>query len=121
MLFVDEEAAGQRLQPIVRHYGERRDDLDRCTENEFRQRTRLNYAAYTELFRLVEPDITPVIPTNNAIPAHTRLQMTLRFMAQGPMYLSNCDIYGVSKASMSRHINSVFAAICSKVIYRLTH
>jgi hypothetical protein len=79
----------------------------------------LNYAEYRELFAMVEPDICPKICTNHTIPSHTRLQMALRFMAQGPMYLTNCDVYGVSKRSMSVHINSVFAAIASKVNFAL--
>ena len=68
---------------------------------------------------MIEEDISPKVPTNHAIPAHTRLQMALRYMAQGPMYLTNSDTYGVSKASMSIHINKVFAAISSKVNYYL--
>ena len=41
------------------------------------------------------------------------------FHGSGTIYLSNYDIYGVLKASMSRQIQSVFAAICSEVVYRL--
>ena len=52
-----------------------------------------------------------------SIPAHTRLQVALRYMAQGPMYLPNRDIYGVSKASMSIHIYKVFATNSCKVNY----
>ena len=115
MLFVDEEAVAQRLQPIVRHYGERRDDLDRCTENQFKQRTRLNYAAYTKLFRLVEPDITPVTPTNTAIPPYTRLQMTMRFMAQGSMYLLNMPSKRIIKVKLNDN-NVTAQANCKFVL-----
>ena len=109
---LDEENQQRRRRPIVQH---RRNDLDMMTETEFKNRTRLSRAAYDELYELLEPEISPKANTNHAIPAHTRLQMTLRFMAQGPMYLTNSDTYGVSKASMSVHIHSVFSAMSSKV------
>ena len=109
-----------RLQPIIRHHVGQINDIDRCTDNEFRQRKRLNYAAYTELFWPVEPDITPKIPTNNAT-APYKLQgcRCLCVSWLRDHYLSNYDIYGVLKASMSRQIESVFAAICSEVVHRL--
>ena len=98
--------------PVVQR---RRYDLDVVTEGEFINRTRLNFQAYRELHSIIEPEIAPKSLTNHAIPSYTRLQMALRYIAQGPMYLSNCDIYGVSKASMSRHINGVFDAVTNKV------
>jgi hypothetical protein len=106
------EAPPVRRSPV---FLPRRNDLDRRTEAEFKSRTRLSHAAYRELFALIEPDICAKLHTNHTIPTHTRLQMALRYMAQGPMYLTNADTYGVSKASMSIHINSVFSAISGKV------
>ena len=97
----------------------RRNDLDRLTEQEFQQRTRLNFAAYRDLFAMIEPAISPKSWTNHAINPHTRIQMTLRYIAQGSMFLSNSDLYGVSKASMSIHVNKVFEAITEKV--NITH
>ena len=108
----DDPARPQIRLPVIQR---RRNDLDAVTEREFQSRTRLNFQAYCELHAIIEPHITPKSMTNHAIPSHTRLQMALRYMAQGPMYLSNCDIYGVSKASISRHINCVFDAVTTKV------
>ena len=112
MFLANFDAPAPRRPPVIQI---RRNDLDRVTEGEFQSRTRLNFQAYRELHAIVEPQIAPKSFTNHAIPTHTRLQMALRYMAQGPMYLSNCDIYGVSKSSMSRHINGVFEAVTAKV------
>lgn len=93
----------------------RRNDLDNLTAEEFKEKTRLPPHTYRHLFNELNHLIEPKSTTNNAISSHTRLQATLRFLAQGNMFSTNCDAYGMSKASMSRHVSTCVEAICTKV------
>lgn len=98
-----------------RVYYSRRDDLEKLTADEFTEKVRLPPHVYRSLYHSIEHTITPKSNANHAISANTRLQATLRFLAQGSMYSTNCDAYGISKASMSRHITSTVEAICGEV------
>ena len=95
----------------------RRDDLGVLTDSEFVGRTRLTKDAYRDLHSLLEPTISPLVYRNHTISSHTRLQMTLQFLAQGNLYQSNSDLYGVSKGSTSVYIYKVVSAIVDKVIF----
>lgn len=103
---------GEQRVPVMR---ERRNDLDRLTPEEFRQKIRLNPDTYKLLYNVVQHDIEPKTNANHAISGHTRLQATLRFLAQGNMFSTNSDAYGMSKTSMSDHIDRVLDAIVTKV------
>ena len=105
----------------VEVYATRRNDLDVVTGEEFRQKTRLTPSVYRELYRSIEHEIAPLSRANHAISANTRLQATLRFLAQGNMYSTNCDAYGMSKASMSIHVNRCVNAINTKVKFCATN
>ena len=85
------------------------------TLTEFQQRLRLNKQTFANLLHQLEPDITPKIPTNNAVAATTKLQCGLRFLASGSLYRLNSDLYGISPASMSRHLFQVVDAIVHRV------
>ena len=103
--------------PTTHSFRGRRDDLGVLIDSEFVGQTRLTKDAYRDLHSLLEPANSPLVYRNHAISSHTRLQTTLRFLAQGNLYQSNSGLYHVSKGSTSAHIHKVVSAIVDKVIF----
>ena len=103
--------------PTTHSFRGRRDDLGVLTDRKFVGRTRLTKDAYRDLRSLLESAIAPLVYRTHTISSHTRLQMTLRFLAQGNLYQSYSDLYGVSKGSTSAHIYNIVSAIVDKVIF----
>ena len=103
--------------PTTHSFRGRRDDLGVLTDSKFVGRIRLTKYAYGDLHSLLEPPISPLVYRNHSISLHTRLQMTLRCLAQGNLYQSNSYLYGVSKGSTSAHIYKVVSAIFHNIIF----
>ena len=115
LLNFPEFGGDQPVEGPVRRFEQRRDDFERLNDKEFQQRLRLDKQTFANLLHQLEPDITPKIPTNNAVAATTKLQCSLRFLASGSLYRLNSDLYGISPASMSRHLFQVVDAIVDRV------
>ena len=109
----------QPQQNRIRLYRPRNNDLDKVTPKEFFQATRLYPHQYQRLHNILEPHLTPTIPTNNAIPSHTRLQSALSYLSTGDNLRSSARGYGMSNASQSRHLHNTLNAVIAEVI--ITH
>ena len=99
----------------IRLFRERNNELDRVTPIEFFQATRLYPHQYRQLHNILEPHLTPSIPTNHAIPSHIKLQSSLCYLSTGDNLRSSARGYGMSNASQSRHLNSTLNAIIAEV------
>ena len=82
------------------HFERRRDDFKRLSDREFQQRLRLNKHTFANLLHQILPNMTPKIAINNAVPAKTKLQFGLRFLALGSLCRLNTDLYSISPTSI---------------------
>ncbi|XP_072400497.1 uncharacterized protein [Diabrotica undecimpunctata] len=94
-------------------YSERINYINQYYDISFYERFRLTKETFMSLLEQIEPLIK--LPTNRggAVTPLQQLLLTLRFFASGSMHVSVADYMGISRATASRTIKRVSAAIAS--------
>ena len=79
----------------------------------YREMMRMTYDDFTEILRVIEPDITPqqVNGGHKVIRAAERLTLAIRFLATGETYRSLSFQFRISKSAISYIVNEVCQAI----------
>lgn len=93
-------------------FRDRIDPLDKFTDYELIARYRFPRRTVLELTDLIRNAVQHPTSRSCAIPAHTQVFTTLRFLAKGEYLSEVADIHGISISSASRIITNVTSAFC---------
>ena len=72
---------------------------------------RMDVETYNELFKLIEPKIKKQFLIKYPIPAHTRLQICLRYLASGDSMLMISSAFGVASNTVSKIVTETCQAL----------
>lgn len=98
-----------------RIYNDRTNRLLTYDDKDLIERYRFPRYVIERMINDVEPLIARPTYRTHALPVHTQVLVTLRYLSKGDFFSEVGDLHGISRPSVSRIIHNVCLAINSKV------
>ena len=88
-------------------------NLDRCSDEQFRQRFRITNSTFVALYNEIHHELCFESLRNNPISPELQLLIILRFFATVSFQLTDGDLFGVHQTSVGRIVHRVSTIIAN--------